>query len=165
VTEQRRRDSARIILLDAEDRVLLFQFDDPLEDNQSAWITPGGGVEDGESLGQAACRELREETGRIARPGDLGRAVAVSRGSWEFRGQPLYSEDWFFVWRVPAFEPDATGWTALEREVHCGWRWWTAAELDGTAEIVFPAGLGGLVRALGGGAVPPEPVVLPWTTF
>jgi 8-oxo-dGTP pyrophosphatase MutT (NUDIX family) len=165
VTEPVHRASARILVLDHDDRLLLFQFDDPRTANPPAWITPGGGVEDGESLGHAACRELREETGRIARPADLGRPAAVSRGAWEFRGQPLYSEDWFFVWRAPAFEPDDARWTDLERQVHRGWRWWTAAELDVTDEIVFPAGLGDLVRALHGGAVPPEPAELPWTSF
>jgi 8-oxo-dGTP pyrophosphatase MutT (NUDIX family) len=165
VTELVHRSSARVLVLDGDDRVLMIQINDPRTADPAAWITPGGGVEDGESLSHAACRELREETGRIARPADLGRPVAVSRGAWAFRGQPLYSEDWFFAWRVAAFEPDDAGWTDLEREVHRGWRWWTAAELERTDEIVFPAGLGGLVRALQGGAVPPEPVVLPWTTF
>jgi 8-oxo-dGTP pyrophosphatase MutT (NUDIX family) len=165
VTEVVQRASARIVVLDGDDRLLLIQFDDPRTADPAAWVTPGGGVEEGESLGQAACRELREETGRIARPSDFARPVAVSRGAWEFRGQPLYSEDWFFVWRVPAFEPDDAGWTELEREVHRGWRWWTAAELDRTDEVVFPAGLGDLVRALHGGAVPSELVVLPWRSF
>jgi hypothetical protein len=128
VTEVAHRSSARILILDGGDRVLLIQFDDP-------------------------------------RTTDLGRPVAVSRGAWAFRGQSFYSEDWFLAWRVAAFEPDDAGWTDLEREVHRGWRWWTSADLDRTDEVVFPAGLGELVRAVQGGAVPPEPVVLPWTTF
>jgi 8-oxo-dGTP pyrophosphatase MutT (NUDIX family) len=159
------RASARVIVLDGEDRVLLFQIDDPRDANPVAWITPGGGVEDGESLGDAACRELREETGHVVRQADLGHPVAVSRGVWEFRGQPLYSEDWLFVLRGASFEPVASGWTDLEREVHRGWRWWTAAELDGTDEVIFPGGLADLVRALSGGAQPSELAVLPWTTF
>jgi len=41
-----------------EDRILLTQRDD-----FETWILPGGGVEEGESVAQAAIRETKEETG------------------------------------------------------------------------------------------------------
>ena len=61
----RRRLSARLLILDEAGRVLLFRFvykRGPLA-GQDFWGTPGGGVEDGETLEQAALRELVEETG------------------------------------------------------------------------------------------------------
>jgi len=30
------------------------------------------------------------------------------------------------------------------------WRWWTLAELDATAEVIWPAGLAGLIRGAAG---------------
>ena len=58
---------------------------------------------------------------------------------------------------------DASGQEALERSIITGHRWWTAAEVRGSDEPVFPLGLGGLVEQLlrGGPAVP---VRLPWRT-
>ena len=61
----RARPSARLILLDPQDRVLLFLFhhrEGPLAGSRF-WATPGGSLEPSETYAQAAHRELFEETG------------------------------------------------------------------------------------------------------
>lgn len=161
--DSRFRRSARVVVLDNNGRVLLFRIVDPLDNKPPLWITPGGGIEAGETKIQAAIRELKEETGLAVGPPELGGPVAVCKGEWEFRGSPLFSEDWYFALHVPSFELDATNWTDLERELHSGWRWWTAGEIETTSEVVFPAGLADLARTLHAGEVPHEPVVLPWS--
>ena len=41
------------------------------ETKDDIWLTPGGGMEDGESWEQCCAREVLEETGKIVRVGDL----------------------------------------------------------------------------------------------
>ena len=56
------RRAIRVAVLDTDGRILLMQDSDPLlEPPRRWWITPGGGVEVGESDPQTAVRELAEE--------------------------------------------------------------------------------------------------------
>jgi 8-oxo-dGTP pyrophosphatase MutT (NUDIX family) len=164
-SHRRRRDSARVLLLDPDGRVLLLRVLDPRDNKPALWVTPGGGVEPGEEIAVAAVRELEEETGLRLSISELGEPVAVCRGDWEFRGIPLYGEDWFFSQHVDTFVPSDSGWDEIEREIHQGWRWWAPDELDDADEPVLPAELADLIRSLHAGvAVGGEPRQLPWKT-
>src|SRR5688572_15916571 len=57
------RRAARVLLLDAADRVLLFRGCDPARPAQRYWFTVGGGQDPGGTLTDCAVRELYEETG------------------------------------------------------------------------------------------------------
>jgi 8-oxo-dGTP pyrophosphatase MutT (NUDIX family) len=162
MTDRVDRPSARVIVVDETENVLLFRIVDALDAKPPVWITPGGGIEPGEPLAVAAARELREETGVVVAPDALGAPIAVCRGDWAFRGVPLYSVDWFFALRVPRFEPSDEGWEDLERELHASWRWWPADELDEAPEVILPSGLAQVVRRIFLGSVVSEPIELPW---
>ncbi|MGI8553989.1 MAG: NUDIX domain-containing protein, partial [Dehalococcoidia bacterium] len=63
------RPTARVLLLDEIGRLLLFRAEGVAAIGEAFWITPGGGVQQGETYEQAAERELWEETGITAAPG------------------------------------------------------------------------------------------------
>lgn len=135
------RTSARVVLLDEQDRVLLMRGNDPKTPDVSFWFTIGGGVEPGETLRSAAVRELWEETGHTADPtalrGPIWRRVAV----FPFDGELIRAEELFFALRVPAFDPKPGNLTAVERRSITDNKWCTGADivtLDHTGETVYP---------------------------
>jgi 8-oxo-dGTP pyrophosphatase MutT (NUDIX family) len=144
--------------------VLLFLVKDPLDPKPPLWITPGGGINPGETPGEAAARELSEETGVVIDPAELGDSVATCRGEWTFRGQPLNTVETFFAWRTDRFELSTTGWEPLEYEVHAAWRWRTIEEIDTTSERVLRTF--GRCRTIDhAGTIGPSPIDLPWVNF
>ncbi|MGW1023659.1 NUDIX hydrolase [Streptomyces sp. NPDC002577] len=162
--ESYRRCSARVVLLDEADRVLLLKSHVEPDEPRSGycWFTPGGGVEAGETLAEAAARELQEETGLSVEPEALGPQVAVTSGYADLGWAEGIFRDDFFHLRVKDHQVDASGQEALERKHHAGHRWWTLDELAATSETVYPFGLAELAVELAAGRIPPAPVQLPW---
>ena len=150
VTERR---AARVLLLDAQDRVLLFHGCDPADDTAGHWwFTPGGGLDPGESPAQGAARELAEETGLVVDPVALGAPVHARTAEFVFAGQAYRQVEDFFLVRVDAHEVDTAGFTALEVAAVLEHRWWPAAELRATDEVVYPADLVAVLGRAAGGA-------------
>ncbi len=92
----------------AEGRVLLASDCDPGIPGSQWWVTPGGGLDIGESFAQAAARELAEETGLLVDPGDFFGPVARRVVHHGYSDQVLVQREDFFVLDLPArYEPDS----------------------------------------------------------
>ncbi|MBF9232276.1 NUDIX hydrolase [Microvirga alba] len=145
----RRRPSARLIVLDAANRVLLFRFVHKTGAlaGRDYWATPGGGVDPGESFIDAARRELAEETGfqaDIMEPHVAEREFILQLSD----GEHVVAEERFFVVRTTESTLSTESWTADEVEVMADHRWWTLQELRATTEIVFPENMAEMVAGL-----------------
>jgi 8-oxo-dGTP pyrophosphatase MutT (NUDIX family) len=135
----RERPSSRLLILDGENRILLFRFEHkrgPLA-GQAYWATPGGGVDPGESFEEAACREMLEETGLGI--DDPGPQVARREASFQLpTGEMVTADERFFLIRIHDLEVSADNWTQLEHDVMSAYRWWSHADLKSTTDQIWP---------------------------
>ncbi len=156
------RPTARVLVVDPGERVLLFGYLD--DAGRRSWFTPGGGVQRGETVVEAAVRELAEETGLVRAAAQLGPVVAtlVSRFPG-YDGRPYLGAHSFFFLRVPRPEIVTDGQEEYERTFIIGHQWWTADELRSTSDGIFPPpiALADLLGRLLRGDVPDRPVRLP----
>ena len=116
------RKSARLILVDAAARLLLFRYAD--EHRPPFWATAGGELQGAESYRDAARRELREETGLDLPIGsELRRRESVYAVA---RSTPARWLERYYLIRCPHGVAIRTaGWTDEEQATIQTWRWWS----------------------------------------
>jgi ADP-ribose pyrophosphatase YjhB (NUDIX family) len=155
VSDLRLRTATRALVLDEADRVLLVRMGDG---EGAIWVTPGGGIEEGETDEEAIRRELREETG-LEDP-ELGphvwtrtALVPLGDGRWDGETERVY------LVRTRAFEPEPhLTWEELRAEGMTAVRWWTHAELEAAEARLAPRRLPQLLRELIEHGPPSDPV-------
>lgn len=143
-----KREAARVLLFDDQERLLLLFDPDPVDG--SYWYPPGGRIEPGESAEQAACRELMEEIGTAAV--EIGPVVLRRRARFTYHAQRLDQDEWHLLGRLrgPAVLRARPG--DNEAAAVAAHRWWSLAELRASGDRFFPEGLVELVERL---LVPP----------
>lgn len=133
------RSAVRALLLAEPGRLLLTRIHLP-DRNGCLWITPGGGIEDGERHEDALAREVHEETGHSLT--NWSGPVWVRRHVFTFQGQTYDQRETFYLVRTPHFEPDHRGNPAeVEQDLFRGFRWWTADEIRSSGDVFVPGEL------------------------
>jgi 8-oxo-dGTP pyrophosphatase MutT (NUDIX family) len=149
------RRAARVLLVDAADRVLLLRGFDPATPDSRYWFTIGGGLDPGETPAEGAARETFEETGLPLAASDLGEPVWHDTAEFPFEGRWYRQEQDFYLVRVDAWEVDLSGLDEIERRSTDSHRWWSVPELAATSERIYPQQLADLlVRLLAGNGAP-----------
>lgn len=150
------RSAVRLVVLDARDRILLqeSEFPDGYQDQATRlWITPGGGIDPGETHLQAARRELSEEIG-LHEPAMEG-PIWIRQHAFSFKGQAHRQSETFYVVRVDAHEVVPTD---LLDPFVISHRWWTLDELQDSAELFAPTKLALYLEALLTDGLPSTPI-------
>jgi 8-oxo-dGTP pyrophosphatase MutT (NUDIX family) len=142
------RRAARVLLIDAADRVLLLHGVDPARPEHGYWFTVGGGLDGGETPAQAAARELAEETGLTVDPARLGEPIWRNVTDFPFDGRWYHQEQDFFAYRVQSLRPDTGGFNHIEHATIDAYRWWSVAELAETGDRFYPEELVELLRGI-----------------
>jgi 8-oxo-dGTP pyrophosphatase MutT (NUDIX family) len=146
VPNHRLRHSARVLLFDEHNHILLIRFVAQREDGPFVfWVTPGGEVEPGEDPRTAAARELHEELG-ITPALSAEPVHEESGGTYTHLGETVRNHDTFFAASCRHDEPHLIGVTEEEIALMQEARWWSLAELGDTSERVFPAQLADISR-------------------
>jgi 8-oxo-dGTP pyrophosphatase MutT (NUDIX family) len=136
-------------LLIVDQSVLLIRGHDPARPEAGPWwLTPGGGIESGETIESALAREILEETGLRLVAGQLGPVVATRVAAFEFENRRYHQEETFFAMRVNAFTPSSAGWDDAEHRSLLEYRWWDIEALATTEEPVYPSELAQVLRAV-----------------
>jgi len=157
------RPSARLILLDPQDRLFLFNVHDPQVFDPAKpffdpfWVMIGGMVDPGEDYAQAAVREAGEETKLPV--------ISTPRWVWcerrmSWRGKDVLHRERFFLARTDRIEIDTSGLDEKERSWTLGHRWWTADEIAASTDRFEPDDLATRLVALLADGPPAEPLAL-----
>ena len=154
------RDVVRAVILDADERVLLFRTRDPTYPELGTWWElPGGGLEPGETYLEAIVREVAEETGLVITAGQVGPPVWRRRATYRYRGERRISNEVVVAVRLAQVAPpiDGAGRVGFEADDYYDFGWLSVAEVAASTERFYPGRLPEFIGPLLAGEQIDEP--------
>ncbi len=154
------RTAARVLLVAPNGATLLVHGHDPEDPGRGGFYwTPGGGLDDGESLEAGARREVAEEIGFDI--GELGPVVLERVGEFPFGGRQIRQTESFFLVHVDdTFDAAPEALSDLEQSAIDEFVWLTPSDMRESADLVYPRCLADLIDHVAEHGRP----VTPWQT-
>jgi ADP-ribose pyrophosphatase YjhB (NUDIX family) len=158
------RPSARLILLDRQDRLFLFKVHQPTVYDPGDphydpfWIMIGGLVDPGEDYLEAAVREAREETS-LSVEGDV-RWVWKRQRVMQWRERKVLHIERFFLARAAEGAVDTSGLDEREKSWTLDHRWWSVDEIAASTERFEPRDIAARLKTLLRDGPPAQPIDL-----
>jgi 8-oxo-dGTP pyrophosphatase MutT (NUDIX family)/FMN phosphatase YigB (HAD superfamily) len=153
------RHSARAVIVNNAGHVLLCKYSFIHADGEKVfWVTPGGGLQEGESYEDALKRELHEETG----------LKLNNVGSWLWTREVLIhgqcatfvSNERLFLVQIDHVVVDLANLSSNERETLHEFRWWHTDDIQKSGEEFSPPAIGAIVHSINAGLIPVSPVTI-----
>ena len=150
-----RRRVVRAVMMTPDRNVLLMRVQEPISGNEF-WVTPGGGLEPGESDEDALRREVAEETG--ATRFSVGPHVWTRRCEFTWDNREYSQNEYFYLVQTDPFEPSmdanpARGEVSAFRE----FGWWSIDDIGRSEQTFSPRDLHSLLEKLSGNEPPDGP--------
>ncbi len=144
-------------MVSPDGRTLLFRGIDPTDDSRGSWwFTPGGGVEEGEDLQQAAIREIHEETG--LRVDAFGPVILRRQTVFDFSGEAYDSHETTFLLELEEpLDVSTVQHSELEQAAILEHRWLAPTEIRALTDPYYPDCLADLLERIVAVGPPPEP--------
>jgi 8-oxo-dGTP pyrophosphatase MutT (NUDIX family) len=133
-----RRQTARVLPVDDEGRVLLLHGWDPHHPDEPFWFTIGGAADPGESLRDAGARELYEETRISVEPERLGEPIAENSIEFSWGGHRIAQDQTFYALAVGSAAVSLEGLDQWERATTDKYGWLTAEDLEADERPAHP---------------------------
>jgi 8-oxo-dGTP pyrophosphatase MutT (NUDIX family) len=152
------RSAVRALLLSPEEELLMMKITEP-GSGRAFWLTPGGGMDAGESLLTSLRREILEETGLA--DFEIGPEVWHREHRFTWDGRAILQRERFYLVKVERFEPTAIYMPDdVERDAFGGFRWWPVWEIEQSSQSFAPRRLGRHLRSLIRHGPPARPLTL-----
>ena len=132
------RQTARVLPVDDEGRVLLLHGWDPHRPEDPFWFTVGGAADEGESLRDAGARELYEETRIAVNPERLGDPIAEGLIEFSWGGHRIAQNQTFYAVAVGSVEVSLEGLDQWERATTDKYGWLSAEDLEAGERPAHP---------------------------
>ena len=150
------RPAARVLIVNPDGRTLLFRGIDPTDEVRGSWwFTPGGGVEDGETLTQAATREVLEETGLDV--DSFGPVILTRQTTFDFADESYEAHETTFLLQLEERLVVTPSFTPLERAAILEHRWLWPDQIRALADPYYPDCLADLLERINAVGPPDEP--------